>query len=217
MSPPPSLKAVTLTHVRYAKGDPLGHFLAWISLIPIFISFAGFLSHFASSSLNSSTTPSNPSSNKPVHPPALSSRSAIPTDGRPIGLNGGVVRVGVLDLGVWGCAVMTMYSRVYLGYHTVGQVCAGAVLGAGLGGAWFWVVDKVLRGWFEVIEESRVGRWLYVKDTSHIEDVMKFECENARAARKVITSVPSDVDLDAPVILELQLALQNHSDSEGVI
>ncbi|KAL9258905.1 Lipid phosphate phosphatase gamma-like protein [Drosera capensis] len=90
---------------------------------------------------------------------------------RKIGLNGGVVRVGVLDLGgVWGCG----------GYHTIGQVCAGAVLGAGLGGAWFWVVDRVLRGWFE------------------------------------ITSVLL-MSIDASVIPELQLALQNHSDSEAVI
>ncbi|KAL0338410.1 UNVERIFIED_CONTAM: Lipid phosphate phosphatase gamma [Sesamum angustifolium] len=42
----PPLKAVTLTHVRYRKGDQFGHLLAWISLIPVFISLAGFVSHF---------------------------------------------------------------------------------------------------------------------------------------------------------------------------
>ena len=44
--PPPPHKAVTLTHVRYTKGDLFGHFLAWISLVPIFISLGGFVSHF---------------------------------------------------------------------------------------------------------------------------------------------------------------------------
>ncbi|RWR85895.1 lipid phosphate phosphatase gamma, chloroplastic-like protein [Cinnamomum micranthum f. kanehirae] len=40
------LKSVTLTHVRYHRGDRLGHFLAWVSLVPVFISLAGFLPHF---------------------------------------------------------------------------------------------------------------------------------------------------------------------------
>ncbi|CAI9264305.1 unnamed protein product [Lactuca saligna] len=40
------LRAVTLTHVRYRRGDQLGHFLAWISLVPVFISLGGFISHF---------------------------------------------------------------------------------------------------------------------------------------------------------------------------
>ncbi|KAJ8451062.1 hypothetical protein Cgig2_026871 [Carnegiea gigantea] len=42
----PPLKAITLTHVRYTKGDKVGHFLAWISLVPVFISLGGFVSHF---------------------------------------------------------------------------------------------------------------------------------------------------------------------------
>lgn len=40
------LKAVTLTHVRYQRRDQLGHFLAWVSLVPVFISLGGFVSHF---------------------------------------------------------------------------------------------------------------------------------------------------------------------------
>ena len=40
------LKAVTHTHVRYWKGDRFGLFLAWVSLVPIFISLGGFISHF---------------------------------------------------------------------------------------------------------------------------------------------------------------------------
>nr|VDD34773.1 unnamed protein product [Brassica oleracea] len=46
MDLPQQLKAVTLTHVRYRRGDQLGHFLAWISLVPVFISLGGFVSHF---------------------------------------------------------------------------------------------------------------------------------------------------------------------------
>jgi dolichyldiphosphatase len=41
-----ALKAINLTHVRYEAGDKLGHFLAWVSLLPIFISLGGFVTHF---------------------------------------------------------------------------------------------------------------------------------------------------------------------------
>lgn len=84
----------------------------------------------------------------------------------------------------WLLAVLTMYSRVYLGYHTVAQVFAGATLGIILGAVWFWVVNSVLFRYFPVIEESEFGRWFYIKDTSHIHNVLEFEYEKARAARK---------------------------------
>lgn len=72
------------------------------------------------------------------------------------------------------------------------QVFAGATLGAVVGAGWFWVVNSVLYPLFPVIEESALGRWLYVKDTSHIPDVLKFEYDNARAARKNMDSAKSD-------------------------
>ena len=81
-------------------------------------------------------------------------------------------------------AVLTMYSRVYLGYHTIAQVFAGAALGIFLGALWFWVVNSVLIVFFPAIEESAFGRMFYIKDTSHIPNVLKFEYDNARAARK---------------------------------
>ena len=84
----------------------------------------------------------------------------------------------------WLLAVLTMYSRVYLGYHTLAQVFAGATLGIILGAVWFWVVNSVLFCYFPFIEESAFGRWFYIKDTSHIHNVLEFEYEKARAARK---------------------------------
>ena len=41
-----ALKAVSLTHVRYETGDKLGNFLAWISLLPVFIGLGRFLTYF---------------------------------------------------------------------------------------------------------------------------------------------------------------------------
>ncbi|KAL0333345.1 UNVERIFIED_CONTAM: Lipid phosphate phosphatase gamma [Sesamum angustifolium] len=98
----------------------------------------------------------------------------------------------IVGLVVWPLAVLTLYSRVYLGYHTVAQVFAGAALGAVLGGGWFWVVNNLLRCHFPAIEESAFGRMFYVKDTSHIPNVLKFEYENARAARKHVSYKRSD-------------------------
>lgn len=80
-----------------------------------------------------------------------------------------------------------MYSRVYLGYHTEAQVFAGATLGIILGAVWFWLVNYKIFYYFPLIEESKFGRMFYVKDTSHIKNVLKFEYENARRARKEMT------------------------------
>lgn len=93
-----------------------------------------------------------------------------------------------LNLLTWSLAFLTMYSRVYLGYHTVAQVLAGTGLGVFLGAAWFWIVNNLLFPFYPVIEESAFGRWFYVKDTSHIPNVLKFEYDQARAFRKKIAS-----------------------------
>lgn len=81
-----------------------------------------------------------------------------------------------------------MYSRVYLGYHTVAQVFAGTALGVLLGAIWFWVVNNVFYPYFPLIEESVFGRTFYVKDTSHIRNVLKFEYDMARAERQKLAS-----------------------------
>ncbi|MBA0693141.1 hypothetical protein Goari_010647, partial [Gossypium aridum] len=160
----------------YQRGDQLGHFLAWVSLVPVFISLGGFVSHFyfrrelqgmffglgllISHFINE-----------------LIKKSGI----------GGIWKVTTKWAALflpWSSAVLTMYSRVYLGYHTVAQVFAGAALGTFLAGVWFWLVNSKLFCYFPLIEESALGRFFYVKDTSHISDVLKFEYDNARAARK---------------------------------
>lgn len=210
------LKAVTLTHVRYRKGDQLGHFLAWVSLVPVFISLGGFISHFIfrrelqgmffafgliiSQFINEIIKKSV----QQARPETCALLEMCDSHGWPsshsqymfffavyftlltykkLGLifrNQLLVAVVL----VWPMAVLTMYSRVYLGYHTVAQVFAGAALGSVLGWGWFWIVNNVLSGLFPAIEESAFGRFFYVKDTSHIPNVLRFEYENARSAKK---------------------------------
>ncbi|XP_008789073.1 lipid phosphate phosphatase gamma-like [Phoenix dactylifera] len=218
-SPPvaAALKAVTLTHVRYRRGDSLGHFLAWVSLIPVFISLGGFVTHFIfrrelqglcfavgllvsqvlSELIKTSVQQSRPATCAALemcdshgwpssHSQYMFFCAAYLTLLCYKGVVGASSPHSRLFFAVlpWPPAVLTMYSRVYLGYHTVAQVFAGATIGLVLGVGWFWIVNGILVDYFPAIEESAVGRFLYIKDTSHIPDVLQFEYDNARAARK---------------------------------
>ncbi|KAA8516526.1 hypothetical protein F0562_016968 [Nyssa sinensis] len=215
----PPLKAVTLTHVRYQKGDQFGHFLAWVSLVPVFISLGGFVSHFMFRReiqgmffylgliISQFVNEFIKTTVEQARPETCALLETCDSQGWPSSHSQYMFffatyftlltyyRIGVLSrkqmwiagLVVWSLALLTMHSRVYLGYHTVAQVFAGATLGVVLGAVWFWVVNSLLKKYFPVIEESAFGRMFYVKDTSHIPNVLKFEYDNARAARKHVS------------------------------
>ncbi|XP_021751580.1 lipid phosphate phosphatase gamma-like [Chenopodium quinoa] len=211
------LKAVTLTHVRYARGDKIGHFLAWISLVPVFISLGGFVAHFffrrelqgmcfalgliisqfISESIKSCVQQSRPETCALLEVceshgwPSSHSQYMFffatyftLLSYRKAGFFGGNENKWIVEVIAWFMAVLTMFSRVYLGYHTIAQVSAGAILGTVLAWSWYWVVNNVFIHYFPLIEESYIGRTFYIKDTSHICNVLKFEYDNARAARK---------------------------------
>ncbi|XP_050229889.1 lipid phosphate phosphatase gamma [Mercurialis annua] len=212
----PPLKALTLTHIRYQRGDHLGHFLAYISLIPVFISFGGFVCHFIfrrelqgmcfaigliiaqfiSELIKKSVQQARPETCIVLE---MCDSHGWPSSHsqymfffavyftlltfRGIGLTDVKNKWAACFL-PWLLAVLTMYSRVYLGYHSVPQVFAGAILGIFLGSSWFWFINNKFIYFFPIIEESSFGKMFYVKDTSHIKNVLKFEYENARRARK---------------------------------
>lgn len=211
-----ALKAVTLTHVRYQRGDQVGHFLAWVSLVPVFISLGGFVSHFIFRRelqgmffalgllISQFVNEFIKTSVQQARPETCALLEMCDSHGWPsshsqymffyamyftlltfkgAGIWETTQKVLVNSLH-WSLALMTMYSRVYLGYHTVAQVFAGAALGIVLGAVWYWVVYYGLYCYFPVIEESSFGRMFYIKDTSHIPNVLKFEYDNARAARR---------------------------------
>lgn len=216
----PPLKAVTLTHVRYQKGDQLGHFLAWVSLVPVFISLGGFVSHFIfrrelqgiffalglliSQFINEFIK----TSVQQARPETCALLEMCDSHGWPSSHSQYMFFFAVyftlltskgigfwdsknnliLNFIIWSLAFLTMYSRVYLGYHTMAQVFAGATLGIFLGASWFRVVNSILIQYFPAIEESAFGRQFYIKDTSHIHNVLKFEYDNARAARENLAS-----------------------------
>ncbi|KAM7262988.1 hypothetical protein ACFE04_000671 [Oxalis oulophora] len=217
MSNAPPLKAVTLTHVRYVKGDQLGHFLAWISLVPVFISLGGFICHFIFRReiqgmfffigiiINQIISESVKKLVQQARPETCALLEMCDSHGWPsshsqymfffamyftlmncskgVGFWGAKDKAALISL-PWTLAFLTMWSRVYLGYHSIAQVFAGMILGTFLGWVWYGVVNYGLFCYFPLIEESFFGRMFYVKDTSHIDNVLKFEYDNARAARK---------------------------------
>ena len=221
----PSLKAVTLTHVRYQRGDRLGHFLAWVSLVPVFISLGGFVSHFIFRRelqgiffaigllISQVVNEVIKTSVQQARPETCALLEMCDSHGWPSSHSQYMFffamyftlmtswEIGFwdsknnlfLNFLTWSLAISTMYSRVYLGYHTVAQVFAGAALGIFLGAFWFWIVNSKLARCFPAIEESVFGRMFYVKDTSHIHNVLKFEYDQARAERvKMAANSKSD-------------------------
>ena len=83
----------------------------------------------------------------------------------------------------WALAPLVMYSRVYLGYHSVTQVLAGASLGVFLGSFWFWFVHCYFHPKFQQLEKSRFCRFFRIKDSSHIPDVIGFEYKVSQKVR----------------------------------
>ncbi|VDM30558.1 unnamed protein product [Hydatigera taeniaeformis] len=72
-------------------------------------------------------------------------------------------------------SVITCYTRVYLEFHYVDQVCIGALIGSILGSLWFYVVHAILTPRFPQIVESKIGRALMLQDFTHIPNIFTFE------------------------------------------
>ncbi|PPD70813.1 hypothetical protein GOBAR_DD32312 [Gossypium barbadense] len=157
------LKAVTLAHVRYQRGDQLGHFLAWVSLVPVFISLGGFVSHFYF-------------------------RREL--QGMFFGLGllishfiNELIKKSVQQARPEACALLEMCDSHGDWWDLESHNQVGCFVFAMV----FGCFDYVFQGLFGLPycgPESALGRFFYVKDTSHISDVLKFEYDNARAARK---------------------------------
>ncbi|ETM47157.1 hypothetical protein L914_08062 [Phytophthora nicotianae] len=79
-----------------------------------------------------------------------------------------------------GCiflAVFTCYSRVRLGYHTKDQVVVGAIVGAIVGFSWHSLISTVSPWLFPLIAQSRLAQFFYLRDISHIPDLIVYQHE----------------------------------------
>ena len=75
-------------------------------------------------------------------------------------------------------SLLVAYSRVYLGYHDLPQVLAGAAAGLCLSAVCF-ALTSLLAEHFPAWQQLRLGKLFRVKDTWHINDVLLFEYNNA--------------------------------------
>ncbi|RGB33524.1 hypothetical protein C1646_625241 [Rhizophagus diaphanus] len=84
----------------------------------------------------------------------------------------------ILGLIIFSCLVS--YSRVYLIYHTTKQVIVGNIFGLTFAIFWYILLEKIIRplGIFKIIIESRLARYLYIRDNSSVKDIVKIEYMN---------------------------------------
>jgi dolichyldiphosphatase len=80
-----------------------------------------------------------------------------------------------------------MYSRVYLGYHTVGQVYAGAVVGITLGCLWYRIVNSVIARHFVTLEKSAFCRRFLISYNKSCKDLIGSPCKDAKGGEKKST------------------------------
>ena len=80
-------------------------------------------------------------------------------------------------LGLYSLASAVLYSRHYLGYHTLEQVAVGGAVGLLLGACWFAFTEAVLRPAFPRIEAWRASRWLLMRDCTLVPNVLRAEYE----------------------------------------
>ncbi|KAK3088669.1 hypothetical protein FSP39_022132 [Pinctada imbricata] len=84
---------------------------------------------------------------------------------------------------------LVVYSRVYLGYHTFGQVSCGALLGVFLGAVWFGVVQLILTPFFPYLASHPIGEFFMLRDSTLIPHVLWFEYTSSRTEAS-ITNFP---------------------------
>ena len=82
-------------------------------------------------------------------------------------------------IGALGCIVVTAlvcYGRVYLMYHTVGQVIVGGIIGLAAGIFYFFFVHSILTPYvFPKIVSWKISELLLIRDTSLIPNILFFE------------------------------------------
>ena len=92
-------------------------------------------------------------------------------------------------------AVLVIYSRVYLLYHTISQVLWGAFVGIILGTIWFIITHIVLTPIFPIIASWPISEYLLLRDTTLIPNILWFEYTNirteARARSRKLVSMKS--------------------------
>ncbi|ETV88154.1 hypothetical protein, variant 1 [Aphanomyces astaci] len=80
----------------------------------------------------------------------------------------------VAIVGVVALALLVFVSRIRLGYHSVAQVVVGATVGTGTGILWYIFMENLAVPLFPWIASWEVCQRLYIRDCSHIPDLVEF-------------------------------------------
>ncbi|XP_037024239.1 dolichyldiphosphatase 1-like [Bradysia coprophila] len=80
----------------------------------------------------------------------------------------------------WTMTTLVCISRVYLLYHTIGQVIVGAILGILTGTSYFMFVHIVLTPFLPYVVSWKISEYLLLRDTTLIPNILWFEYTNTR-------------------------------------
>ncbi|KAI9101206.1 dolichyldiphosphatase 1-like protein [Phlyctochytrium arcticum] len=200
---PPGLKplaSVSLTHVQFDENDPYGAIMAYASLSPIAIiisycTLIAFRRDVATIFLligQLSNEAVNFSAKKII-------REARPTEylGKGYGMPSSHAQFvsffavyltiysirrltfrnlawkPLISLSVLSLALLVAYSRVHLTYHSPRQVIVGIIVGSVFAGIWFALTDAIFLPALNL--NHPVARWLLLKDTRDIPNILDFE------------------------------------------
>ena len=86
-----------------------------------------------------------------------------------------LVRVSLSSL-ILSSTLLVCFSRWYMGVHSSKQIAVGAFLGIFLGVGYYRVVQSIFVPFvFPVLENSGIGRFFYLRDSSGIPNILSYE------------------------------------------
>eukprot|EP01095_Lingulamoeba_sp_RSL-Kostka_P009508 TRINITY_DN3308_c0_g1_i1.p1 TRINITY_DN3308_c0_g1~~TRINITY_DN3308_c0_g1_i1.p1 ORF type:complete len:171 (+),score=0.01 TRINITY_DN3308_c0_g1_i1:186-698(+) len=74
--------------------------------------------------------------------------------------------------------IMVAFSRTYILYHTYEQIFVGIIIGVVFGSLWFIIQNYIISKFYSKIINLSICKYFYIKDTSHIDNILKFEYES---------------------------------------
>lgn len=91
-------------------------------------------------------------------------------------------------------ACLVCYGRIYLQYHTVGQVIWGGVIGSALGAGWFAITQTLFTPLYPTIVNWKISEVFLLRDSTLIPNIMWFEYTTSRQeSRSRLRKLPGKV------------------------
>ncbi|RHZ72437.1 hypothetical protein Glove_242g141 [Diversispora epigaea] len=86
----------------------------------------------------------------------------------------------LISLILIGFMIIVSYSRIYLNYHTSKQIIVGNIAGILFAIGWFILIENILRplGVFDLIVNSEIAKYFYLRDSSNNENIIRIEYTN---------------------------------------